>query len=290
MSQVASRIGATDRGRACIFRTKSCLSFWSSGSLPDGWRARLLRGTGSVSSATRQSVLSGRSSVTGSCIALDFTSALESDRSVSACHRRSAFGETGRRRGAWGHRSCDRPCPDVRRRRRSDHSARRGSGIRPGRYRSATPIDAGDQHVCPALDGPSGYPSRWGRHNISNDADSTAAAVLPSPHTSTSRFFIDEVDVEAAGQPGAVVTLGDSITDGYHSQVDGNHRWPDRLAERLAARADAAPVGVVNAGVSGNRILHDDHPGSFLARTLLPDWIATCSRRLDCGGSCSWRE
>lgn len=92
---------------------------------------------------------------------------------------------------------------------------------------------------------------------ISNDADSTAAAALPSPHTSTSRFFIDEVDVEAAGQPGAVVTLGDSITDGYRSQVDANHRWPDRLAERLAARADAAPVGVVNAGVSGNRILHD---------------------------------
>ncbi len=92
---------------------------------------------------------------------------------------------------------------------------------------------------------------------ISNDADSTAAAALPSPHTSTSRFFIDEVDVEAAGQPGAVVTLGDSITDGYRSQVDANHRWPDRLAERLAARKDATPVGVVNAGVSGNRILHD---------------------------------
>ncbi len=92
---------------------------------------------------------------------------------------------------------------------------------------------------------------------ISNDADATAAAAMPSPHTSTSRFFIDEIDVEAAGQPGAVVTLGDSITDGYRSQVDGNHRWPDRLAERLAERPGAAPVGVVNAGVSGNRILHD---------------------------------
>ena len=92
---------------------------------------------------------------------------------------------------------------------------------------------------------------------ISGDGDFTAAAAIPSPHTSTSRFFIDEVDVEALGQPGAVVTLGDSITDGYRSQVDGNHRWPDRLAERLAARPNAAPVGVVNAGVSGNRILHD---------------------------------
>jgi lysophospholipase L1-like esterase len=103
---------------------------------------------------------------------------------------------------------------------------------------------------------------------ISNDADSTAAAALPSPHTSTSRFFMDEVDVEAAGQPGAVVTLGDSITDGYHSQVDANHRWPDRLAERLAARSGAAPVGVVNAGVSGNRILHD-HPEDLFGPSAL---------------------
>ncbi len=93
---------------------------------------------------------------------------------------------------------------------------------------------------------------------ISGDGDFTAAPVL-TPSTSTSRYFIDEVDVEAAGQPAAVVTLGDSITDGYHSQVDANHRWPDRLAERLAGRPNAAPVGVVNAGVSGNRILHD-HP------------------------------
>ncbi len=103
---------------------------------------------------------------------------------------------------------------------------------------------------------------------ISNDADVTAAATMPSPHTSTSRFFIDEVDVEAAGQPGALVTLGDSITDGYRSQVDGNHRWPDRLAERLAQRPDAAPVGVVNAGVSGNRILHD-HPEDLFGPSAL---------------------
>jgi lysophospholipase L1-like esterase len=103
---------------------------------------------------------------------------------------------------------------------------------------------------------------------ISNDADSTGAPTLPSPHTSTSRFFVDEVDVDAAGQGGTVVTLGDSITDGYHSAVDQNHRWPDRLAERLAARSGAAPVGVVNAGVSGNRILHD-HPEDLFGPSAL---------------------
>lgn len=103
---------------------------------------------------------------------------------------------------------------------------------------------------------------------ISGDGDFTAAASIPSPKTSTSRFFISEVDVEAAGAPAALVTLGDSITDGYHSQLDANHRWPDRLAERLAGRPDAAPIGVINAGVSGNRILHD-HPEELFGPNAL---------------------
>jgi lysophospholipase L1-like esterase len=50
--------------------------------------------------------------------------------------------------------------------------------------------------------------------------------------------------------------------------VDGNHRWPDRLAERLAARPNGAPVGVLNAGVSGNRILHD-HPEDLFGPSAL---------------------
>lgn len=103
---------------------------------------------------------------------------------------------------------------------------------------------------------------------ISGDGDFTAAPAIPSPKTSTSRYFIDEVDVEAAGQPAVVVALGDSITDGYRSQIDANHRWPDRLAERLAARPNAEPVGVVNAGISGNRILHD-HPEDMFGPSAL---------------------
>lgn len=100
------------------------------------------------------------------------------------------------------------------------------------------------------------------------DGDATAAASLPSPKVATSRYFLDEVDVDAADQAETLVTLGDSITDGYHSQMDANHRWPDRLAERLAARPNAAPVGVVNAGVSGNRILHD-HPEELFGPSAL---------------------
>jgi lysophospholipase L1-like esterase len=53
------------------------------------------------------------------------------------------------------------------------------------------------------------------------------------------------------------VTLGDSITDGLFSTVDANRRWPDRLAERLAALHRFKRTSVVNAGISGNRVLND---------------------------------
>jgi lysophospholipase L1-like esterase len=112
------------------------------------------------------------------------------------------------------------------------------------------------------------HPDGVATTDISGEGDFSAAPAIPSPKTSTSRFFIDEVDVEAAGQPAVVVTLGDSITDGYRSEVDANHRWPDRLAERLAARSNAEPVGVVNAGISGNRILHD-HPEDLFGPNAL---------------------
>lgn len=84
--------------------------------------------------------------------------------------------------------------------------------------------------------------------------DKTGAESLPGANTSTARFFLSGVDVDAP-DAGTVVTLGDSITDGYGSTLDANRRWPDVLAERLVA-AHAA-VGVVDAGISGNRVLHD---------------------------------
>jgi lysophospholipase L1-like esterase len=112
------------------------------------------------------------------------------------------------------------------------------------------------------------HPDGVATTDISGEGDFTVASAIPSAKTSTSRFFINEVDVEAAGQPAVVVALGDSITDGYRSEVDANHRWPDRLAERLAARPNAEPVGVVNAGIGGNRILHD-HPEDLFGPNAL---------------------
>jgi lysophospholipase L1-like esterase len=69
-------------------------------------------------------------------------------------------------------------------------------------------------------------------------------------------FYLSGVDVRPLrGTRGAVVAFGDSITDGYQSTASANHRWPDDLAARLESAAH--PMGVLNEGISGNRVLGD---------------------------------
>ena len=73
-------------------------------------------------------------------------------------------------------------------------------------------------------------------------------------------LFLSGVSVSTrAPGAGAVVALGDSITNGFETTVGANRRWPDRLAERLAARG-RSELGVLNLGVAGNRLLHDPNP------------------------------
>jgi lysophospholipase L1-like esterase len=67
--------------------------------------------------------------------------------------------------------------------------------------------------------------------------------------------YLVGVEIEAKNDVRAIVTFGDSITDGFKSTVDANRRWPDIFAERL--RAAGRKESVVNQGISGNRILHD---------------------------------
>jgi lysophospholipase L1-like esterase len=68
-------------------------------------------------------------------------------------------------------------------------------------------------------------------------------------------LFIDRLDVRSVTADGTIVAFGDSITDGYHSSIGGNARWPNYLARRLdALLGDRAP-GVVDEGISGNRVL-----------------------------------
>lgn len=93
---------------------------------------------------------------------------------------------------------------------------------------------------------------------LSRPGDHTGAAELPVDSTVESWFFLARVEVATRTARGAIVTLGDSITDGTASTPDTNSRWPDFLARRLAAaHGDAAP-GVLNVGIAGNRVLSDN--------------------------------
>jgi len=70
-------------------------------------------------------------------------------------------------------------------------------------------------------------------------------------------YLVDGVDVLNSASPGTVVAFGDSITDVGHSEVDSNARWPNYLSRRLDAALGNAAPSVVNAGISGNRVLND---------------------------------
>ncbi|MFJ7300314.1 SGNH/GDSL hydrolase family protein [Streptomyces sp. NPDC099088] len=84
--------------------------------------------------------------------------------------------------------------------------------------------------------------------------------------TTGSWFYLDAVTVRAPSATGAVVALGDSITDGWQSSTDLNRRWPDYLARRLRTSTVTTVRGVANEGISGNKVLADGAGRSALNR------------------------
>ncbi|MFC0601742.1 SGNH/GDSL hydrolase family protein [Streptomyces palmae] len=85
-------------------------------------------------------------------------------------------------------------------------------------------------------------------------ADRTGAPFTARTH---SWYYLSDVELTGGGRPhgDTVVAFGDSITDGFGSTVDGDHRWPDALGRRLAAAGTPRPV--LNSGIGGNLLLHD---------------------------------
>jgi lysophospholipase L1-like esterase len=93
-----------------------------------------------------------------------------------------------------------------------------------------------------------------------------ADADLTSPQTFEHWFNLSGVAVAVPRPVSAVITLGDSITDGRGSTTNGNNRWPDILAARLSALPAAQQHGVLNVGIGGNRVLLDSLGPSAAAR------------------------
>jgi lysophospholipase L1-like esterase len=92
--------------------------------------------------------------------------------------------------------------------------------------------------------------------------DQAASVAFKTDTSLTTRVFLSAVMVDAVASAQAVATLGDSITDGAAASMDGNTRWPDFLARRLRPY----DVAVVNAGISGARLLRNKMGENALAR------------------------
>jgi len=103
----------------------------------------------------------------------------------------------------------------------------------------------------------------------------------------TASYLVSGLDVEAPGSVGSVVGFGDSLTDGYQADpspgqpssapIGANASYPDDLQRRLLTTPGAPGLVIINAGISGNRILDDgqipQHGVSALAR-LAADALA----------------
>ncbi len=95
---------------------------------------------------------------------------------------------------------------------------------------------------------------------LSRGPQDRAGDPTPTGFTVRTPYWWYVTAVEVTGAPGTIVALGDSITDGGASTVGANRRWPDYLAARLAGSTDP-DFGVVNSGISGNRLLlNASHP------------------------------
>jgi lysophospholipase L1-like esterase len=96
--------------------------------------------------------------------------------------------------------------------------------------------------------------------------DLVSAVSLPDAKTVEHWYQVSGVDVTSSVQAGAVVTLGDSITDGHGATTNENDRWPDVLAARMQAEKSTRMLGVLNEGIGGNRLLLDGLGPNALAR------------------------
>jgi lysophospholipase L1-like esterase len=123
---------------------------------------------------------------------------------------------------------------------------------------------------------------------VSAPGDYSATPSLPVERTMTSWPFLNGVDVLGASLGASIVVVGDSITDGHYSAVDGSRRWPDMLAVRLqSARLSITPLGsmvsrilpnlasntamlgVLNKGIGGNRLFRDLDEFPLYGKNLL---------------------
>ncbi len=91
----------------------------------------------------------------------------------------------------------------------------------------------------------------------SGDLTALTTWASDSPTLTVSWYFVNTVEVSASMQTGAIVALGDSITDANVSTQDTNFRWPYELARRIMAQPGNRKMGVLDHGTGGDKVTWD---------------------------------
>jgi lysophospholipase L1-like esterase len=97
---------------------------------------------------------------------------------------------------------------------------------------------------------------------ISGTGNHAGEPSLQEATPNRSWYLLSSVEVIAPERTNAIVTFGDSITDGTRSTIDTNSRWPDELARRLAADRGNRRFAVLNEGIAGNQVVGNGFPGA----------------------------
>src|SRR6185436_14860405 len=141
--------------------------------------------------------------------------------------------------------------------------------IPPGAVAYSDPVNLtvpqmGDLAIDLYLPGTTDTPAPLTMHNaafqtnyVSETGNHAGSAKVPISATTQSWFILHRVEVAAPNSVGGLVAFGDSITDGTRSTPDTNNRWPDLLARRMLSQTTPLRIGVMNAGIAGNRVLSD---------------------------------
>jgi lysophospholipase L1-like esterase len=160
----------------------------------------------------------------------------------------------------------------------SDHAltfnGKPGCTLQPGMVMLSDPIDfafapLADIAVSLYLTGETGPPTIHStalHDTYIKSGDSTGESELTDAEKTQSYYYLAAIDVLAPAEAAAIVTFGDSITDGARSSNESNHSWPALLAARLASNKATASIGIANMGIGGNRVLRDLSGVSALGR------------------------
>jgi lysophospholipase L1-like esterase len=133
-------------------------------------------------------------------------------------------------------------------------------GDRVGDEQFAPPSTPPPGLTAPDVTAPIQQPDPQGKPIVKQGAPvaaETAAGQPEKPTIVSSYFFLKDVEVDAGKKSKAVVCFGDSITDGYGSTPETDRRYPDQFSGLLSATKHEVNVAVLNAGISGNRLLQD---------------------------------